>query len=68
MNGLKIPKINYQNTEKKFLIDSRLRICIECGHSEIDYYEFGLSCENCGSLHLFMPSKKIPVGWVGVEA
>ena len=68
MTGIKIPKINYQNTEKKFLVDSRLRICIECGHSEIDHLEFGLSCENCGTLHVFKPSKKVPAGWMGVEA
>ena len=27
-----------------------IRICIICGNDQIESYEFGLSCEECGTL------------------
>lgn len=63
MSELILPNVNYGKTEKKFLVDSRLKICIECGHSGVDNYEFGISCENCGTLFLYNPLKKPAQKW-----
>lgn len=27
-----------------------IKICINCGNSEIDSHEYGISCEDCGIL------------------
>ena len=52
-----IPFVNYKLTDEKLLVDPRLKICIECGQSKIESYEFGISCEICGILHIFDPGK-----------
>ena len=57
MRKIIIPNIEYESTEKNLLVDHRLRICIECGQSNVENYEFGISCENCGSLIIFDPLK-----------
>ena len=62
-----IPYIVYESTEKNLLVDHRLRICVECGQSNVENYEFGLSCENCGALLIFIP-KKIFGNNLGVKA
>ena len=36
------PKLIYKN--------SRIKICILCGYDKIESYEFGVSCEDCGTL------------------
>jgi len=53
MEKIKIPHVDMRNTEKQLLVNCNLKICIECGYSHIEQYEFGLSCENCGALLLF---------------
>lgn len=30
--------------------NSKIRICTICGHDQIEFFEFGISCEECGSL------------------
>ena len=57
MSQITFPHIDLKNTKKCFVINSKLKICIECGHSNVDSYEFGISCENCGSLFVFSPLK-----------
>ena len=52
-----IPYVNYKLTEESLLVDSRLKICIECGQDKVESYEFGISCEICGVLHIFDPQK-----------
>ena len=52
-----IPCIDYNQTQRNLLVDPRLKICIECGHEKVERYEFGISCENCGVLHVFDPQK-----------
>lgn len=52
-----IPYVDYKFTERNLLVDSRLKICIECGHDKVEHYEFGISCEICGVLHIFDPQK-----------
>lgn len=48
-----------KNTGKeKYGVDSRIRICINCGNINVDLYEFGMSCESCGiSLYFGLYSK-----------
>ena len=31
-------------------LNQDIRICIICGHDKIDYFEHGISCEECGAL------------------
>ena len=33
--------------EKNFL-DTRIKICIQCGNEKVEFYEHGVSCESCG--------------------
>ncbi len=30
--------------------NSKIRICLICGNNKIDSFEFGVSCEECGTL------------------
>jgi len=53
MNQIKFPKIDFINTEKSLLVNSGIKICVQCGNLLVDNYEFGLSCENCGSFFVF---------------
>ena len=66
MTKTKIPNIEYDATEKNLLVDHRLRICVECGQTNVENYEFGISCENCGTLLIFDPLK-ISRNYFGVE-
>lgn len=34
-------------------ISRQLRICVACGNSQVQEYEFGLSCELCGTSFYF---------------
>ena len=63
MSELIFPNVNYGQTSQNLLVDSRLKICIECGHSIVDKYEFGISCEDCGILLIYNPVKKSGQKW-----
>jgi len=52
-----MPCIDYDLTDEHLLVDPRLKICIECGQSKVEYHEFGISCESCGTLLIFSPLK-----------
>ena len=39
--------------EENCLIRRQIRICIACGNSQVDEYEFGISCERCGTSFYF---------------
>lgn len=42
-----------ENDEKKEslqITNQEIRICIICGYDNIESYEFGISCEECGAL------------------
>lgn len=67
MRKINIPNIEYESTEKNLLVDHRLKICVECGQSNVENYEFGISCENCGTLVIFDPLK-ISKKYLRVEA
>lgn len=58
MNKILIPKIDLEKTSEQFKVNSRLKICLECGHSNLDVFEFGISCEFCGSLFVFSAKKQ----------
>ncbi|MFB5632318.1 MAG: hypothetical protein ACE5Q9_03205 [Nitrosopumilus sp.] len=45
MNELLIDSGNEVSVKNK-----DVRICISCGSLQIDSYEFGISCEDCGAL------------------
>ena len=34
--------------EKEHL-DTRIKICIQCGNDKVEFYEHGVSCESCGT-------------------
>ncbi len=34
-------------------VSKQLRICIACGNTQVDEYEFGISCELCGTSFYF---------------
>ena len=53
MHELTPPIIDLNNTPDELRANSRLRICVECGHLKPDTFEFGISCELCGSLFVF---------------
>lgn len=53
MKELISPIIDLNNTPDELRANSRLRICVECGHPKPDTFEFGISCEMCGSLFVF---------------
>lgn len=38
-----------KNMGSLLYINSNIRICIICGHDKIESYEFGVSCEECGT-------------------
>ena len=59
MKRLTIPNVDYTFTENKLLVDPRLKICTECGQSNVENYEFGISCEFCGTLLIFNPHKAV---------
>ena len=42
-------------TEKEKLgpISRQIKICVACGNMDIEEYEFGLSCERCGTSFYF---------------
>ncbi len=41
-------KIVFKEKEKDH-VDSRIRICVTCGSTVVDVYEYGISCEKCGT-------------------
>lgn len=53
MTQLTPPIIDLNNTPDELRANSRLQICVECGHLKPDKFEFGISCEICGSLFVF---------------
>jgi len=63
MTQISFPEIDFENTDGSLLISSKIKICVFCGHTLVDNYEFGISCENCGSLLVFNPNKKTPKNW-----
>ena len=34
-------------------VSKQLKICVACGNTQIEEYEFGLSCERCGTSFYF---------------
>ena len=42
-------KLIQKNSELK-IKNKDIKICINCGNSKIDSYEYGISCEDCGIL------------------
>lgn len=34
-------------------VSRQLRICVACGNKEVEEYEFGISCERCGTSFYF---------------
>ncbi|NIM25911.1 MAG: hypothetical protein GTN97_02100 [Nitrosopumilaceae archaeon] len=63
MSKLTVPNVDYNFTEKNLLVDPRLKICTECGQSSVENYEFGISCEFCGTLLIFNPQKAAHTNW-----
>ncbi len=47
-----MPKLVHQEKKEESLVckNSNIRICTICGHDQIESFEFGISCEECGSL------------------
>lgn len=43
-------EIIFKNKNYVPLKNKDIRICISCGSLNIDSYEFGISCEDCGIL------------------
>ena len=35
------------------LVSRQLKICIACGNTQVEEYEFGISCERCGTSFYF---------------
>ena len=42
-----------KNGVKKQYISRQLKICVNCGNTEVQEYEFGISCELCGTSFYF---------------
>ena len=42
-----------KKSETKQCICKQLKICINCGNTEVQEYEFGISCELCGTSFYF---------------
>ena len=38
--------------EKQY-ISKQLKICVNCGNTQVQEYEFGISCELCGTSFYF---------------
>ena len=34
-------------------VSKQLRICVACGNTQVEEYEFGISCERCGTSFYF---------------
>ena len=34
-------------------VSRQLRICVACGNTQVEEYEFGISCEQCGTSFYF---------------
>ena len=34
-------------------VSRQLRICVACGNTQVEEYEFGISCEHCGTSFYF---------------
>lgn len=47
-----MPKLTYQEKNDEPLVckNINIRICTVCGDDRIESFEFGISCEECGSL------------------
>ena len=56
-----IPIIDLKNTSDELRINCKLQICVECGHTNLDKFEFGLSCEFCGTLFVFSEKRNSTV-------
>ena len=39
--------------EDRQVVSKQLKICIACGNSDVQEYEFGISCEICGTSFYF---------------
>ena len=39
-----------EKTDELVYVNPDLKICIICGSEKIESYEFGVSCEECGTL------------------
>jgi ribosomal protein L37AE/L43A len=42
-----------KNGIKKQYISWHLKICVNCGNTKVQVYEFGISCELCGTSFYF---------------
>jgi ribosomal protein S27E len=42
-----------KNEVKKQYISRQLKICVNCGNAQVQEYEFGISCELCGTSFYF---------------
>ena len=44
--------------KEKAYLDTRIKICIQCGNDKVESYEHGVSCESCGtSLYFGTPAQ-----------
>ncbi len=34
-------------------VSRQLKICVACGNTQVEEYEFGISCEHCGTSFYF---------------
>lgn len=41
------------NELKVCSVSKQLRICVACGNTQVEEYEFGISCERCGTSFYF---------------
>jgi ribosomal protein L37AE/L43A len=42
-----------QKGEKLREVSRQLKICVACGNTQVEEYEFGISCELCGTSFYF---------------
>ena len=42
-----------KDKEEEPIVSRQLKICIACGNTEVQEYEFGISCEICGTSFYF---------------
>ncbi|HSG73598.1 MAG TPA: hypothetical protein VLA01_00160 [Nitrosopumilaceae archaeon] len=44
---------NVPKGEKLSEVSRQLKICVACGNTQVEEYEFGISCELCGTAFYF---------------
>lgn len=55
-----ISELQKKSGIKKQYISRQLKICVNCGNTEVQEYEFGISCDLCGTSFYFgkIPSEE----------